>query len=121
MEVPRGFCPTISEGHSRLARKKASVAANFTCQNPNCKSYGTTYEGIYAPGMNGKHRKNKPFQDLVCQACGGRFTTCWRPAVYRAKTRSAQVPEVSTLLDEGLDVSPLERVWGLTKGRFLPI
>ena len=114
--APRVVPQPWREGRSRRGRKKASVTEGYACDNPHCKYYGITNETIHALVADGSHGKYERIQDLVCQACGSKFMVRRPTVLYRLKTRSGRVAEALTFLAEGVDVSVLERVWGIAEG-----
>jgi hypothetical protein len=71
---------------------------------------------IHALMADGTHGKYARIQDLVCQACSRKFTVRRHNVLYRLKTRSGPVAEALALLAEGVEVSVLERVWGIDEG-----
>jgi IS1 family transposase len=64
----------------------------------------------------GSHGKQERIQDLMCQACGKKFTVRRDTVLYRLKTHSEKVAQVLALMAEGVDVSTLERVLGIGEG-----
>ena len=64
----------------------------------------------------GSHGKHEKIQDLMCQACGKKFTVRRDTVLYRLKTHSEKVAQVLALMAEGVDVSTLERVLGIGEG-----
>ena len=64
----------------------------------------------------GSHGKHEKIQDLMCQACGKKFTVRRDTVLYRLKTHSEKVAQVLALMGEGVDVSTLERVLGIGEG-----
>jgi len=104
------------EGRSRRGRKKEIVTKGHACDNRACVYYGITDQAIHALVADGTHGKYERIQDLVCQACGHKFTIRRHTVLYRLKTPSARVAEALTFLAEGVDVSVLERVWRIGEG-----
>ena len=64
----------------------------------------------------GSHGKHEKIQDLMCQACGLKFTVRRDTVLYRLKTHSDKVAQALALMAEGVDVSALERVMGIGEG-----
>jgi transposase-like protein len=64
----------------------------------------------------GSHGKHEKIQDLMCQACGKKFTVRRDTVLYRLKTHSEKVAQVLALMAEGVDVSTMERVMGIGEG-----
>lgn len=104
------------EGRSPRGRKKGIATAGHACDNCACAYYGITDERIHALVAYGRHGKYERIQDLLCQACGRKFTVRRHTMLYRLKTHSRRVEEALTFLAEGVDVSVLERVWGIGEG-----
>ena len=73
-------------------------------------------ESIHALVGYGHHGKNERIQDLICQACGKKFTVRRDTVLYRLKSHSEKVALALALLAEGMDVSALERVTGIKEG-----
>jgi transposase-like protein len=73
-------------------------------------------EGIHALVGYGSHGKHERIQDLMCQACGKKFTVRRDTVLYRLKTHSENVAQVLALMAEGVNVSALERVMGIGEG-----
>jgi IS1 family transposase len=110
--------PPIPWGEVRSPRgpKKRSVTEGFACDNPKCAYYGITDQTVHALIAYGGHGKHERIQDLYCQACERKFTVRRHTVLYRLKTPSARVAEALTFLAEGVDVSVLERTWGIGEG-----
>ena len=64
----------------------------------------------------GSHGKHEKIQDLMCQACGLKFTVRRDTVLYRLKTHSRKVAQALALMVEGVDVSVLERVMRIGGG-----
>jgi len=73
-------------------------------------------EHMHALVGYGSHGKHEEIQDLMCQACGKKFTVRRDTVLYRLKTHSEKVAQVLALMAEGVDVSTLERVLGIGVG-----
>jgi len=64
----------------------------------------------------GRHGKTDRIQDLRCQACGRKISVRWGTALYRLKTSSTKAALILAWMAEGVDVSALERVFGIREG-----
>jgi transposase-like protein len=73
-------------------------------------------ERMHALVGYGSHGKQERIQDLMCQACGKKFTLRGDTVLYRLKTHSEKVAQVLALMPEGVDVSTLERGLGIGEG-----
>jgi hypothetical protein len=104
------------EGRSPRGRKKEIVTEGYACDHRACAYYGITDESIHALVAYGRHGKYERIEDLLCEACGHKFTVRRHAVLYRLKTHSQRVEEVLTFLTEGVDVSVLERVWRIGEG-----
>ena len=62
------------------------------------------------------HGKKELIQDLMCQACGKKFSVRRDTVLYRLKSQSEKVALMLSLLAEGMDVSALERVTRIKEG-----
>ena len=114
-----GTCPTSqpwSEVRNRRGRKKTISTQGRACNNPKCIYYHIMDEHIHALVGYGSHGKHERIQDLMCQACGKKFTVRRDTVLYRLKTYSEKVAQVLALMAEGVDVSALERVMGIRGG-----
>jgi IS1 family transposase len=114
-----GTCGTArpwSEVRNRRGRKKTIFTQGRACNNPNCIYYRIKDERIHALVGYGSHGKHEKVQDLMCQACGKKFTERRDTVLYRLKTHSDKVAQVLALIAEGVDVSTLERVMGIGEG-----
>jgi hypothetical protein len=110
--TPRPWC----EVRSRRGPKKHADTEGCACDNVACAYYGITDATIHALIAYGGHGKHERIQDLYCQACKHKFTVRRHTVLYRLKTRAARVAEALTFLAEGVDVSVLERTWGIREG-----
>jgi transposase-like protein len=70
-------------------------------------------ERVHALVGYGHHGKEERIQDLMCQACGKKFTVRRDTVLFRLKSHSEKVALSLALLAEGMDVSALERVLGI--------
>ena len=109
---PRPWC----EVRSRRGPKKHSDTEGYACDNSACVYYGITDATVHALIAYGGHGKHEWIQDLYCRACHHKFTVRRHTVLYRLKTRSARVAEALSFLAEGVDVSVLERIWGIGEG-----
>jgi transposase-like protein/IS1 family transposase len=105
-----------SEVKSRRGRKKEIVTQGQACNNKDCVYYHNIEEAEHALVGYGSHGKQEKIQDLVCQACGKKFTVRRDTVLYRLKTHSEKVGMALALLAEGVDVSALERVMRIREG-----
>jgi transposase-like protein len=64
----------------------------------------------------GSHGKHEKVQDLMCQACGKKFTVRRDTVLYCLKTHSEKVVQALALMAEGVDFSMLERVMEIGEG-----
>ena len=64
----------------------------------------------------GSHGKHEKIQDLMCQACGKKFTIGRDTVRYCLKAHSDKVAQALALMAEGVDISTLERVLGIGEG-----
>jgi IS1 family transposase len=101
---------------SRRGPKKHADTEGYACDYGACVYYGITDATVHALIAYGGHGKHEWIQDLYCQACKHKFTVRRHTVLYRLKTRSARVAEALTFLAEGVDVSVLERIWGIGGG-----
>jgi hypothetical protein len=104
------------ESRSPRGRKKESTTEGYACDNPACVYHGITDQSLHALVADGTHGKYERIQDLLCQACGHKFTVRRHTVLYRLKAHSARVAEALTFLAEGVDISALERVLGIGEG-----
>jgi hypothetical protein len=104
------------EGRSRRGRKKEIPTQGYACNQPKCRYYHTMDAQVHALIGYGHHGKYERIQDLLCQACGHKFTVRRDTVLYRLKTHSARVGEVLSFMAEGVDTSVLERVLGIGEG-----
>ena len=105
-----------SEVRDRRGRKKTISTQGRGCNNPKCIYYHVMDECIHALVGYGSHGKHERIQDLMCQACGKKFTVRRDTILYRLKSHSEKVAQVLALMAEGVDVSTLERVLGIGEG-----
>jgi hypothetical protein len=101
---------------NRRGRKKTISTQGYACNNRNCVYYHVPDEGIHALVGYGHHGKYERIQDLMCQACGKKFTVRRDTVLHRLKSHSEKVALALALLAEGMDVSALERVTGIKEG-----
>jgi hypothetical protein len=92
------------------------VVAGYSCDNRACVYYWIADETIHALVAYGGHGKYERILDLLCQACGHKFTVRRHTVLYRLKPPSARVAEALTFLAKGVDMSVLERVWVIGEG-----
>ena len=105
-----------SEVRNRRGGKKTIYTQGHACNNPKCIYYRIKDERIHALVGYGSHGKHEKVQDLMCQACGKKFTVRRDTVLYRLKTHSEKVVQALALMAEGVDVSTLERVMGIGEG-----
>jgi len=111
--------PTLrpwSEVRNRRGRKKTIFTQGQACNNPKCIYYRIMDERIHALVGYGSHGKHEKIQDLICQACGKKFTVRRDTVLYRLKTHTEKVVQALALMAEGVDISTLERVMGIGEG-----
>jgi hypothetical protein len=108
-------CPW-NEVRNRRGRKKTLSTQGYACNNRKCGYFHIMDESIHAVVGYGCHGKNERIQDLMCQACGKKFTVRRDTVLYRLKSHSEKVALTLALLAEGMDVSALERVTGIKEG-----
>jgi len=101
---------------NRRGRKKTISTQGRACNNLKCIYYHVMDERMHALVGYGSHGKQERIQDLMCQACGKKFTLRGDTVLYRLKTHSEKVAQVLALMAEGVDVSTLERVMGIGEG-----
>jgi IS1 family transposase len=114
-----GTCPAPepwSEVRSLRGRKKTIFTQGHACNNPKCVYFHIMDERIHALVGYGSHGKHEKVQDLMCQACGKKFTVRRDTVLYRLKTHSEKVVQALALMAEGVDISTLERVMGIGEG-----
>ena len=104
------------EVKSPRGRKKTLSTQGHSCPNPTCTYFGIIDENIHALVWYGRHGKTDRIQDLRCQACGRKISVRWGTVLYRLKTSSTSVALILALMAEGVDVSALERVFGIREG-----
>jgi hypothetical protein len=100
----RGIIPTRPQG-----RKKTLSTQGYACNNRKCAYYRVKDERVHALVGYGHHGKKERIQDLMCQACGEKFTVRRDTVLYRLKSHSGKVALSLALLAEGMDVSAVER------------
>jgi hypothetical protein len=108
-------CPW-SEVRNRRGRKKGISTQGYACNNRECVYFHVIDESIHALVGYGCHGKKERIQDLICQACGQKFTIRRDTVLYRLKSHIEKVALTLALLAEGIDVSALERVTGIKEG-----
>ena len=101
---------------NRRGRKKTISTQGRACNNLKCIYYHVMDERMHALVGYGSHGKQERIQDLMCQACGKKFTLRGDTVLYRLKTHSEKVAQVLALMAEGVDVSTLERGLGIGEG-----
>ncbi len=104
------------EVNSNRGRKKTIPTQGYACHNWKCPYYHILDENIHALVGYRSHGKNERIQDLMCQACGWKFTVRRDTVLYRLKTSSEKVAEVLSFMGAGVDVSTLEQVLGIGEG-----
>lgn len=104
------------EVRSRRGRKKGISTQGYACNNRQCVYYRVKDEGVHALVGDGLHGKQEAIQDLKCQACGKKFTVRRDTVLYHLKSRSERVCQALGLMAEGVDISTLERVFGVGEG-----
>ena len=105
-----------SEVRNRRGRKKSIFTQGYACNNQECVYYRIMDERMHVLVGYGSHGKHEKIQDLMCQACGKKFTVRRDTVLYRLKTHSEKVAQVLALMAEGVDVSTMERVMGIGEG-----
>ena len=111
-QLPRPW----SEVRNRRGRQKSIVTQGYACNNRKCAYYRVMDERVHALVGYGHQGKNERIQDLMCQACGKKFTVRRDTVLYRLKSHSEKVALMLSLLAEGMDVSALERVTRIKEG-----
>jgi len=111
-QLPRPW----SAVRNRRGRKKILSTQGYACNNRKCVYFHVMDERMHALVGYGYHGKNERIQDLMCQACGKKFTVRRDTVLYRLKSLSEKVALSLALLAEGMDVSALERVTGIREG-----
>jgi len=111
-QLPRPW----SEVRNRRGRKKGISTQGYACNNRKCVYFHIMDEKVHALVGYGHHGKNERIRDLMCQACGKKFTVRRDTVLYRLKSDSEKVALSLALLAEGMDVSALERVTGIKEG-----
>jgi IS1 family transposase len=101
-----------AEVKSRQGAPKRRPTAGYACPTLTCAYFGITDEGIHALIAYGAHGQRERISDLLCQACGTKFSAHRGSALYGLKTPSSQVGVVLSALAEGLDVGAAVRVFG---------
>ena len=102
-----------SEVRNRRGRKKGISTQGNACNNRECVYFHIMDESIHALVGYGHHGKNERIQDLICQACGKKFTVRRDTVLYQLKSYSEKVALALALLAEGMDVSdPIFREHG---------
>jgi hypothetical protein len=97
---------------SPRGRPKSIDTAGYACLNPECRYRTITDAHVHALVGDGTHGRDQ-IQDLVCQACGRKFSVRRDTALYRLRTRAQIVAMVLALLAEGVSLDALQRVFGL--------
>lgn len=105
-----------SEMKSRRGRKKSIKTDGYACNNRACAYYHEKDAAIHALVGYGTHGKREKIQDLMCQACGKKFTVRRDTVLYQLKKHSDQVVLALTLMAEGVNLSTLERALHLDAG-----
>jgi IS1 family transposase len=104
------------EVKSKRGRKKTICTQGYACHYRECPFYHVMNADIHALVGYGSHGKNERIQDLMCQACGKKFTLRRDTVLYRLKTHSERVAEVLSFMGAGVDMSTLEEVLGIGEG-----
>jgi hypothetical protein len=68
--TPRPWC----EVRNRRGRKKSIFLHGYAYNHPDCVYYRIIDECMHALVGYGSHGKQEKIQDLICQACGKKFT-----------------------------------------------
>jgi hypothetical protein len=89
-------CPW-NEVRNRRGRKKTLSTQGYACNNRKCGYFHIMDESIHAVVGYGCHGKNERIQDLMCQACGKKFTVRRDTVLYRLKSHSEKVALVETM------------------------
>ena len=101
-----------SRHKSSRGRPKVVESDGYACMNPACPYYRITDGDVHALVSHGQHGKRERIQRWRCEACGQTATERLNTALYRLKTPSWRVAEVSTALAEGVDISAASRIFG---------
>ena len=100
------------EVKSRRGAPKRVNTEGYACPNHQCPYFGITDAHIHALVGDGKHGQAEQIQKFRCQACHTTFSARRHTPLYLLKTPSQQVAVVLSALEEGLDPSAAERVFG---------
>ena len=111
-QLPRPW----SEVRNQRGRKKSISNQGYACNNRKCAYFHIMDERVHALVGYGHHGKNERILDLICQACGKKFSVRRDTALYRLKSHSEKVVLMLSLSAEGMDVSALERVTRIKEG-----
>ena len=111
-QLPRPW----NEVRNRRGHKKSIFTQGYACNNRKCAFFHIMDERVHALVGYGHHRKSERIQDLMCQACGKKFSVRRDTVLYRLKSHSEKVALMLSLLAEGMDVSALERVARIKEG-----
>jgi hypothetical protein len=109
-----------SEVKSRRGRKKTIPSHGYACNNRECEYFHNIDAATHALVGYGSHGKQEKIQDLICQACGKKFTVRRDTVLYRLKTHSEKVALMLGLLAEGMDVSAWNASPALAKAHYAP-
>jgi hypothetical protein len=88
---------------SPRGRPKSIDTAGYACLNPACAYRLMTDVHVHALVGDGTHGRDR-IQDLVCQACGRKFSVRCDTALYRLRTPARLVAMVLALFAEGASV-----------------
>jgi len=77
-----------SEVRNRRGRKKGISTQGYACNNRKCVYFHIMDEKVHALVGYGHHGKNERIRDLMCQACGKKFTVRRDTVLYRLKSHS---------------------------------
>lgn len=97
-----------SQVKSKRGRKKQISTQHHFCSNVECVYYLVSDEAVHALVGYGRHGKQEEIQDLLCQACGKKFSCRKHTVLYRLKTHSLIVSLALKLLSLGMDPSAVE-------------
>ena len=109
--APAPVCPW-REVKSRRGACICIPTEGFACPNRRCAYFDNTDAREHALVGGGQHGRAERIQTFRCQACHATFSARFGTPLYRLKTPSSRVAMVLSALDEGLDPSAAERVFG---------
>lgn len=107
---------TLARSAGSARAEEGDMHARVCMQQSTMRILSNQGEGIHALVGDGYHGKQEMIQDLKCQTCGEKFTVRRDTVLYRLKSRSEQVCQALGLMAEGVDISTLERVFGVGEG-----